>query len=103
MGVLDVTTGDTSIVTGGVVSAPGYDPIIITETPENKPEPTKKYEPEEDDGTILGYDRVTFIFTSIFFGIILVVVIKACGSILTAMCTASSEPVEDRSKVYHQP
>ena len=37
MPILDVSMGDTPIITGGVVSADGYDPVVITKTEENTP------------------------------------------------------------------
>jgi hypothetical protein len=37
MPILDVSMGDEPIISGGVVSAEGYDPIVITKTEENTP------------------------------------------------------------------
>ena len=37
--IMDAVAGDEQIVSAGVVVANGYDPIVITSTPENSPPP----------------------------------------------------------------
>jgi hypothetical protein len=74
MGILDVTQSGEEIVQGGVVSAAGYQPIIITATPENTP-PQEDNQDEKKNNLLFGWDRTTLIFTFIFAGLLMALVV----------------------------
>lgn len=79
LSILDVSSGDQSIITGGVVSADGYEPIVITPTEENTPksseqEPAVEAKPKFE---IFGfYGFVIIIIVLLLIGVCIFVVIK---------------------------
>ena len=106
MPILDVSVGDEPIISGGVVSAEGYDPIIITETEENKAKDSDSQKSKDEapvieikeEKTLFGFDMTTVIFTSIFFFLVFGLFIASC---FKGCKTEIPEPRKsDRSKVY---
>jgi hypothetical protein len=107
MPILDVTMGDEPIISGGVVSAEGYDPIVITKTEENTPKDPLQPESKDKDPKIeikeetliFGFEPTTVIFSVIFLilvaGLFVASCVKSCNNPLH-----DERPKSDRSKAY---
>jgi hypothetical protein len=87
MSILDVSMGDQKVVTGGVVTAEGYDPIIITQTEENTPPSKDSGKAKEKKQSIDFGESTTVVFTIIFvvllFALVATCSIKQCKNDLT--------------------